>query len=233
VVSVLRDKAYAIDIAKAKDAVGEKTKVIFIASPNNPTGNTTPEQDILKLVETGRVVVVDEAYYEFSGETVAPLVPKYENLIVLRSFSKWAGLAGLRIGYGIFPSSMMEHLLRIKQPYNVNLAAQVAVNESMADITYLQGTVKAIISERERLLKKLKKINFIKPFPSEANFIFCPVVKGDAQMIHRELRRRGIFVRYFDTQLLRNSLRISVGKPEHTDALIEALNKIGGKGSGK
>ena len=233
VVSVLRDKAYAIDIAKAKDAVGKKTKVIFIASPNNPTGNTTPEQDILKLVETGRVVVVDEAYYEFSGVSVAPLVPEYENLIVLRSFSKWAGLAGLRIGYGIFPGSMVEHLLSIKQPYNVNLAAQVAVNESMADIEYLQGKVKAIISERERLLKKLKKIKFIKPFPSEANFIFCPVVKGDAQRIHQELRRRGIFVRYFDTQLLRNSLRISVGKPEHSDALIEALNKIGGKGSGK
>jgi histidinol-phosphate aminotransferase len=232
VVSVPRDKSYAIDIAKVKEVVGEKTKVIFIASPNNPTGNITPERDILKLVETGRVVVVDEAYYEFSGVTVAPLVPECENLIVLRSFSKWAGLAGLRIGYGVFPSVMVEHLLGIKQPYNINLAAQVAVNESLADIEYLQGTVKAIIAERGRLLKKLRKIEFLKTFPSKANFIFCPVVEGDAQRIHQELRKLGIFVRYFDTPLLRNSLRISVGKPEHSDALIEALQRIGGKGSG-
>ena len=232
VVNVLRDRDYAIDVAAVEKAIGNRTKVIFIASPNNPTGNITREQDILKLVETGRVVVVDEAYYEFSGVTVAPLVPEHENLIVLRSFSKWAGLAGLRIGYGVFPSLMVEHLLNIKQPYNVNLAAQVAVNESLADIEYLRGTVKAIISERGRLFKKLSKIKFLKPFPSEANFIFCPVVDGDAQRIHEELRKRGIFVRYFDTPLLRNSLRISVGRPEHTDALIEALNRIGGKGSG-
>ena len=232
VVNVLRDRNYAVDVAAAERAIGNRTKVIFIASPNNPTGNVTPERDILKLVETGRVVVVDEAYYEFSGVTAAPLVPEYENLIVLRSFSKWAGLAGLRIGYGIFPALVAEQLLKIKQPYNVNLAAQVAVQESLADIEYLKAGVRAIISEREQLFKKLSKIKFLQPFPSEANFIFCPVVDGDAQRIHQELRRCGIFVRYFDTPLLRNSLRISVGKPEHSDALIEALQRIGGKGSG-
>ena len=232
VVSVPRDKSYAIDIARVKEAIDEKTKIIFVASPNNPTGNLTPERDIRKLVETGRVVVVDEAYYEFSGVTVAPLVLEHENLVVLRSLSKWAGLAGLRIGYGIFPPVIVEQLLKIKQPYNVNLAAQVAVQASLADLEYLQGTIKAIISERERLFKKLKKIKFLNPFPSKANFIFCPVVEGDAQRMHQELRKRGIFVRHFDTPLLRNSLRISIGKPEHSDALIEALQRIGGKGSG-
>ena len=232
VVSVPRGRSYAIDIAGVKEAMDEKTKVVFIASPNNPTGNTTPERDILALVETGIVVVVDEAYYEFSGATIAPLVPKYENLVVLRSFSKWAGLAGLRIGYGIFPTWIVEQLLKIKQPYNVTIAAQIAVQESLADIEHLKGTVKAIISERERLLGRLKKLRFLKPFPSQANFVFCAVVEGDAQSIHQGLRKMGIFVRYFDTPLLRNSLRVSVGKPEHTDALIEALQRIGGKGSG-
>ncbi len=232
VVSVPRDRSYAIDIAGVKAAVDEKTKVVFIASPNNPTGNITPEGDILALLQKEVVVVVDEAYYEFSGATAAPLVPKYENLIVLRSFSKWAGLAGLRIGYGIFPTLIAEQLLKIKQPYNVNLAAQIAVQESLADIEYLKGSVRAIISERERLFSRLKELRFLKPFPSEANFIFCAVVEGDARRIHQGLRKMGIFVRYFDTPLLRNSLRISVGKPEQTDALIEALQRIGGEGSG-
>jgi len=226
VVDVPRGKAYAVDVSTIKESMDKKTKVIFIASPNNPTGNITRERDILELLKTGIVVVVDEAYYEFSGFTVAPLVPRYENLIVLRSFSKWAGLAGLRIGYGILPTAIVEQLLKIKQPYNINLAAQVAVKESLADIDYLKGTVRAVLAERERLFAKLKRLKFLKPFPSKANFILCAVIKGDAQMIHEGLQKRGIFVRYFDTPLLRNSIRISVGKPEHTDALIDALKKM-------
>ena len=178
------------------------------------------------------MVVVDEAYFEFSGVTVAPLVPQHENLIVLRSFSKWAGLAGLRIGYGVFPTSLVEHLLKIKQPYNINVAAQIAVKESFADIDCLNDTVKAIVAERERLLAKLEKLRFLKPWPSQANFIYCAVLDGDARTIYKELQKKGIFIRYFDTPLLKNSLRISVGKPEHTDVLIEALQEIGGKGSG-
>lgn len=232
IVDVPRDKSYAVDIRGVKQAIDEKTKVIFIASPNNPTGNIASESDILELVKTGIVVVVDEAYFEFSGVTVAPLVPQHENLIVLRSFSKWAGLAGLRIGYGVFPTSLVEHLLKIKQPYNINVAAQIAVKESFADIDCLNDTVKAIVAERERLLAKLEKLRFLKPWPSQANFIYCAVLDGDARTIYKELQKKGIFIRYFDTPLLKNSLRISVGKPEHTDVLIEALQEIGGKGSG-
>ncbi len=232
VVSVLRDRAYAIDVAAIKEAIDEKTKLVFIASPNNPTGNVAPERDILELVEAGIVVVVDEAYYEFSGVTVAPLVPQHENLIVLRSFSKWAGLAGLRIGYGIFPTLIAEQILKIKQPYNVNLAAQLAVKESLEDLEHLQASVKAILAERERLFAQLKRLKFLKPFPSQANFIFCAVVEGNAERIHQGLKQKGIFVRHFDTPLLRNSLRISVGRPEHTDALMEALSEVGGKRSG-
>ncbi len=226
VIDVPRDKSYAIDIEGIKEAVDEKTKVIFVTSPNNPTGNITPRRDILELVKLGKVVVIDEAYYEFSGTTVAPLVPKYENLIVLRSFSKWAGLAGLRIGYGIFPTLIAEQLLKVKQPYNINLAAQVALKESLADIEYLRGTVQKIILERERLFQKLGELKSLRPFPSQANFILCTVVKGNAREIYEGLQKRGIFIRYFDTPLLRNSLRISVGKPEHTDALIEALKEM-------
>lgn len=222
-VTVPRNNAYEVDIAKVKSAIDKRTKVIFIASPNNPTGNATPKSDILKLVDTGIIVVIDEAYYEFCGQTVAPLVPKYSNLIVLRSFSKWAGLGGLRAGYGIFPVKIAELIRRIKIPYNVNIAAMIAVRESLADRDYLQTKVRAIIAERKRLSDKLKKQGMLIPLPSQANFVLCKGTKGDARRIKKWLDSKGIFVRYFDTPLLRDMLRISIGKPEHTDALIEAL----------
>jgi histidinol-phosphate aminotransferase len=227
-VTVPRNKAYEVDIEGVKSAVDKRTKVIFIASPNNPTGNSTPQSDILKLVKTGVVVVVDEAYYEFCGETVATLVPKHTNLVVLRSFSKWAGLGGLRMGYGIFPANIAELIRRIKIPYNVNIAAMIAVKESLADREYLQTRVKAIIAERKRLSERLRRQGVLIPLPSKANFILCRVARSDARTIKKGLDSKGIFVRYFDTPLLRNMLRISIGKPEHSDALIEALAKYKG-----
>lgn len=227
VVNVPRQEDFAVDVERVKAAVDRRTKVIFLASPNNPSGNITPQQDILRLLETGVVVVVDEAYYEFSGVTMAALVPRYDNLIVLRTFSKWAGLAGLRVGYGILPVRIAQYLWKIKPPYNVNVAAQVAAQESLADIDYLRSTIKAIIAERERLLARLKELEFLQPFPSQANFILCRVEKGDAKQIHQELQRQGIFIRYFNTALLRHYLRISVGKPEQNEALLTALQEIG------
>lgn len=224
---VPRDALYDMDVVAVKREVSNNTKVIFITNPNNPTGNVTEEQAILELLDTGRLVVVDEAYYEFCKTTVAPLVPKYENLVVLRTFSKWAGLAGLRLGYGIFPLKIAQYLLKIKPPYNINAAAQVAALESLKDTDYLLGTVEAIVAERERLYVKLKEVGFLKPCPSRGNFILCAVLEGDARDVHRRLRERGISVRYFDRPPLRSFIRISVGKPEHTDILIEALRDIG------
>ncbi|MBI4301366.1 MAG: histidinol-phosphate transaminase [Chloroflexi bacterium] len=228
-VNVPRNPQYDVDVKAVKAAIDGDTKMIFLASPNNPSGNSIPKEDVLSLLEAGILVVVDEAYYEFSGATVAPLVPSYENLIVLRSFSKWAGLAGLRVGYGIFPQSFAEMLFKIKPPYNVNAAAQLAVVESLADIDYLKATVDAILAERERLSTLLKASKILKPLSSEANFILCPVIKGEAPSILQKLRREGVFVRYYNSPGLENCLRISVGKPEHTDALIEALNRLGEK----
>ena len=225
-VEVLRDEDFAVNVAAVKAAINKKTKVIFLASPNNPTGTITPQPDILEIVDTGLPVLVDEAYYEFSGQTVAPLVSQYENLMVLRTFSKWAGLAGLRVGYGIFPPKIANYLLKIKPPYNINAAALVAVQESLKDIGYLVGRVKAIINERERLFNGLKKVKFLKPFPSQANFILCSVLNGEASQLQQKLRNKGILVRYFDKPLLRDYIRISVGKPEHTDALINTLQEI-------
>jgi histidinol-phosphate aminotransferase len=225
-VNIHRDDNFAIDVKKVKAAISRKTKVIFLATPNNPTGNIIPQPDILEIIATGVPVVVDEAYYEFSGETVMPLSEKYDNLIVLRSFSKWAGLAGLRVGYGVFPPGITDFLMAIKIPHNVSVAAEVAVKESLADVKYLRGKVKAIIKERERLFSELQRVSWLKSYPSRANFIYCQVLEGSASELHQKLQRRGILVRYFDNPLLLNGIRISAGKPEHTDALIKALREL-------
>jgi histidinol-phosphate aminotransferase len=223
---VPRTEDIALDIATIKKALTWRTKVIFIASPNNPTGNITTEQEIMELVETGKIVVVDEAYFEFSNVTMANLVPSYPNLIVLRTFSKWAGLAGLRIGYGIFPVEIAGYLMKIKQPYNANAAAQAAVLASLADIGYLRANVARIVTERERLFGKLKELDWLRPYPSRGNFILCSLPGGKAREIWQQLRKKGIFVRYFDTPGLEDCLRISVGKPEDNDVLVKALKEV-------
>ncbi len=225
-VEVPRDEKYRVDVSAIKKAITKKTKIILLANPNNPTGTSIPKQDILELVDTGVPVLADEAYVEFSGETLTPLVPEYKNLMVLRTFSKWAGLAGLRVGYGIFPPKIAGYLLTIKNPYNVNVAALIAVRESLKDIDYLRERVRVIVAERERLFGELSKLGWLELLPSKANFIFCHVRNGKASEIQQELQKRGILIRYFDLPRLRNSLRIGVGKPEHTDALIKALKEV-------
>ncbi|MFW6118091.1 MAG: histidinol-phosphate transaminase [Chloroflexota bacterium] len=226
VVDVPRTEDFTLDISGIKRALTGKTKTIFVASPNNPTGDTATEKQIMELVGTGKIVVVDEAYFEFSNVTMANLVPGYPNLIVLRTFSKWAGLAGLRIGYGFFPVEIADYLMKIKQPYNANAAAQAAVLASLADIEYLRANVTKIVRERERLFGKLKELDWLKPYPSRGNFMLCSLTKGKAKEIWQQLRKKGIFVRYFDTPGLKDCLRISVGRPEDTNALIEALETL-------
>ncbi|MDD5191371.1 MAG: histidinol-phosphate transaminase [Dehalococcoidales bacterium] len=227
-VEVPRKDDFSLDMKTVKTAINSKTKLIFLANPNNPTGNLTPETEIVELLSTGVPVVVDEAYYEFSGMTVLPLVKTYDNLIVLRTFSKWAGLAGLRVGYGFFPPAIADFMLRIKIPYNVNVAAQVAVNESIKDAAYLMASVQLMVKEREILFQGLKKMKWLQPYPSQANYILCRVSGITATQVHKRLQEKGILVRYFDQPRLQDCIRFSVGKPAHTNALLTALKEIGG-----
>jgi histidinol-phosphate aminotransferase len=226
-VEIPRDKDFHIDIAAVKKAVTAKTKLFFLANPNNPTGTMTTRKDVLELLGTGLPLVVDEAYYEFTGESAIPLMAEHSNLMVLRTFSKWSGLAGLRVGYGIFPIRIANYLNSIRDPYNVNVGALVAVLASLQDRDYLMGNVKKIIAERERLFKELEDIEWLKPYPSKSNFILCDVLKGKAKDLQQTLEDRGILVRYYAELRLSNCLRFSVGKPEEDDILIAALKEIG------
>jgi histidinol-phosphate aminotransferase len=194
-----------------------------VNSPNNPDGGVASTEDLLQLLDLPLIVVVDEAYAEFSGTSAIDLVPEYPNLIVLRTFSKWAGLAGLRIGYGVFPLDIIRHLWKIKQPYNVNVAAQAAALASLQDLDYLRGNVQRIVAERERLFDEVVKLDFLRPYPSQANFILCRVLGKNARQLKLSLEGEGILVRYFNKPGLSDCIRISVGTPEHTDALLTAL----------
>ena len=203
-----------------------RTKLVFICRPNNPDGNVISEADLQRLLRLPAIIVVDEAYAEFSGETVSEWVPAHPNLVVLRTFSKWAGLAGLRIGYGVFPHEIIAHAWKIKQPYNINVAAQAAALASLGDLDYLLGNVQRIVEERGRLYGLLETFPFLRPYPSRSNFILSNVVNRDAYELKRNLEARGILVRYYDKPGISDSIRISVGTPRQTDTLIDALRDI-------
>ena len=224
-VDIPRREDFTVDISAVLDSVDSRTKVVFMASPNNPTGTPMSRRDIERLLQTQALVVVDEAYYEFCGSTVADLVPAHDNLVVLRTFSKWAGLAGLRVGYGIFPEQIADWLVRIKTPYNVNAMAQLAAIESLRDLDYMMSTVGWILEERDRLGVMLANLDFMDPVPSDGNFILSRVAGRDALAIQQDLRAKGILIRHFDMEPIRDALRISVGKPEHTEALIWELRR--------
>lgn len=201
-------------------------KIIFITSPNNPDGGTLDNVYLRQLLQLPLIVVLDEAYIEFAGESCADWVLAHENLIVLRTFSKWAGLAGLRVGYGVFPDWILSHLLKIKQPYNVNVAGATAASASLSDVGYLRENVQKIVEERGRLYQALQEFDFLEPYPSEANFILSRVIGRDAAELKASLAERGILIRYFNTPHLRDHVRISVGTPSQTLSLLKALSTL-------
>ncbi len=222
-VSVPRDENFEIDVEAIKLAITPKSKACFFASPNNPTGNIATESQIRSILDIGIIVVVDETYYEFCGHTVLPLLQDYPNLVVLRTFSKWAGLAGLRVGLGVMDPVIAQTIMSMKPPYNVNLAAEIALIASLEDRLTLTQRIKAIVEERDRMMGLLQEVPGVKPWPSQANFILCGLPQGRGQEIFEGMCRRGIFPRYFNSSTLKDYMRISVGLPEETDRVVAAL----------
>lgn len=230
-IEIPRNPDFSLDMESLRKAVeAYQPKILFIASPNNPHGSMLNAETLDKLLSFPLLVVLDEAYIEFAdanlGENVSRIreVPSRENLVVLRTFSKWAGLAGLRIGYAAFPLWLMPTLWKSKQPYNVNVAAMLAAQISMEHVDELKETVERLKAERRRLFDALQEISYLKPYPTQANFILCQVVGRDAAELKARLaQEHGVFIRYFNKPGLRDHIRISVGRPGDTDALLGAL----------
>lgn len=218
---------FKIDLDQIKEKVAlHHPKVIFITSPNNPDGSIISQEEFEHIIDLPVLVVLDEAYIEFSTKSQSRIsdVTKHNNLIVLRTFSKRAALAGLRIGYGAFPLSIIEYMWRIKQPYNVSVAAESAALAAINDSEYYKRVEKLIIQEKERLFDMLNEFDFLEPFPSESNFILCRVNQFNAKELKDFLYENGVIVRYYSKpEELASCFRVSVGKPEHTMKLQTLL----------
>jgi histidinol-phosphate aminotransferase len=231
VIEVPRNADFSLDLEGIFSAVEQyRPKLLFLATPNNPDGSMPDAAEIDALLELPLLVVLDEAYIEFAGDDLGASLSRIrevharDNLIVLRTFSKWAGLAGLRVGYGAFPAWLMPILWKSKQPYNVNVAANVAAQVSLANVYKLQEVVAQLKVERERLLAALQEIPFLKPYPTRANFILCQVVRRDAAKLKARLaQEHGILVRYFNKPGLSDHIRISVGRLQEMEAVLGAL----------
>lgn len=229
-----RNHDFSLNLEEMRRVVKQhRPSVILLASPNNPDGGMLTPVELEEILGWGILVILDEAYIEFSdsgqlGEQASQIHQPLErdNLIVLRTFSKWAGLAGLRVGFGVFPQWMLSVIWKVKQPYNVNVAASVAAIASLQDLNCLIERVQKIRMERVRLYQLLAQIDWLEPIPSQANFILCRVKGRSAKAVKAELMKRGIFVRYFDTPLLQNFIRVSVGLPQHHDVLFQALKEM-------
>jgi histidinol-phosphate aminotransferase len=230
VLEVPRTSSYELDIEGILAALRPSTKLIVLCSPNNPTGNPVSEEAVLTLLATSRIVVVDEAYVEFSRhpQGMAHLVPMYQNLVVLRTFSKWAGLAGLRIGYGLCPEWIAQYIRRAQNPYEVNMAGHIAAILTLNNLDFVQNNVRQIINEREHLFKLLAQQPYLVPLPSEGNFILAHL-RDEAVKIEKvraSVESHGILLRYFQSPSLSTSLRVTVGLPEHTERLAQALSSV-------
>ncbi|MCB0214467.1 MAG: histidinol-phosphate transaminase, partial [Anaerolineae bacterium] len=232
VISVRRNPYFSIDIEAiealftSNEQTTDNPKLIFVTSPNNPDGSVLSDDDLQRLLALPAVVVLDEAYIEFSNNSRIQWVEQYPNLIVLRTFSKWAGLAGLRVGYGAFPLDLIEQLWKIKQPYNVNLAGQLAAEVSLDDCEHLLGNVARLVEQREQFYPILNAIEWLEPYPSQTNFILCRVKGRNASDLKKQLAEQGILVRYYNSPGLTDHIRISIGTPTQMARLAKVLQGL-------
>jgi histidinol-phosphate aminotransferase len=225
-IGVPLDRDYDLNVDKVAASIKKyRPKLIFISSPNNPTGNCFSSDRILKIVDmTKGIVVIDEAYQPFSSRKgFFPMLKDYNHLVILRTLSK-IGLASLRVGYLVADSELIREVDKVRLPFNLNALSQ-AVAEASLRGNALRGPVRAIISERARLYNALLNIPGVRPYPSEANFIFLKVQDADA--VYQELLRRGVLVRNMNTAV-RGALRVTIGTPEENDLFIDALKKTMG-----
>ena len=204
----------------------EKPKIIFLSSPNNPTGNCFSSDRVLKIIvatASKSLVVVDEAYQPFASERgFIPLMKDYENLIILRTLSK-IGLAGLRVGFLIAGEEIIREVNKVRLPFNLNALSQALALEVLKDKKKVRSNIKSIVSERDRLFSELSKIRGITAYPTEANFILFRV--KDPGRIYKGLLKKGVLVRDMKG-VIDGCLRVTVGSPEENRIFIDVLKGI-------
>lgn len=233
VVNVPRASDFSIDEETVLERVGEgDIDLVVVTSPNNPTGMCASKAFVEALLTaTDALVLVDEAYHEFSGETVLSLLAQHENLIVLRTFSKAFSLAGVRLGYVLGASSVIEELCKVRQPYSVDAVSQAIGRVVFEERATFRSRIDGIIAERERVGERLAALDGIKAFPSQANWVLFAVLGADgrpdaerAAAVWQHLYDSGVLVRDFShAPRLEGTLRASIGTPEENDRFLAAL----------
>lgn len=226
-IEVSGDESFSIDIDNIISTANENAaKIIFLCNPNNPTGVVIPKEEIIKVLEsTSSIVVVDEAYYEFYGETIIDKLEEYERLIVLRTLSKGFGLAGLRIGYGAACSRTMNILNRVKPPYNINSISQCIGEIVLDNRDIIQKNIEAIKSERNKLFIELESIKDIKALPSGSNFILIRTNKYESLM--EKFKEEKIKIKGFGKQgVLQNCIRLTIGTEEENKRVLKLLKEV-------
>ncbi len=210
-------------VRKAKQV---KARIIFLACPNNPTGNRFSDSEVRKILnQTEAAVVIDEAYYSFSGKTWLPHLQKYPNLIILRTLSK-IGFAGLRIGVLTSSRKVVSELNKIRLPYNINSLSQAVAVSALKHRGVIDRQISQLISEREKLYNNLLQAPGITVYPSETNFILLRTA-SDASAIHKKLKQAGILVKNLDKPgPLKNCLRVTIGTPEENREFLIKLKTI-------
>lgn len=226
-VFVNRDGDYNISAEEILDKVNENTKLIFLCSPNNPSGNTVSEEEIRKILESAKTIIfVDEAYADFSECNLMGLVREYENLIVGRTFSKAFGLAGMRMGYAVAPEWVCREYMKVMTPFSVDALSIAGGIAALKDKEHLGKTIENVNKGRIQLAKGLTSL--CKVHPSEANFIMIDVSPRKAGEVSESLLKRGIIVR--DCTSFRGAgeslIRITVGTQKQNRKVIEALSSI-------
>jgi len=202
-------------------------RVLIICNPNSPSGTFTP-LDVIEDLARGRewIVVVDEAYVDFAPATALPLVARYDNVLVLRSFSKSFSLAGMRIGLAFGHPEILGELAKVKDSYNVSRVAIAAGVAALEDYTWMEQNVARIVASRARLSEELRAVGY-DVLPSAANFVLARRPGEDQGAVQAALRERGVLVRHFATPRLVDALRISVGTDEEIDRLLAELRALG------
>ena len=208
------------------DVEAEAPIALIFASPNNPTGQIMEKDSIMQLLDNGHMVIIDEAYIKFSQhESYVELTKMYANLIVIQTFSKWAGLAGLRIGYGIMNEELALTLNAIQQPYTITNYAMEAAMISLDDTEYLNNNVIKIIQTRDKFINQLVDITSISPITSEGNFVLCEITKGQNIDSHKFMYDKKILIRIYSDAILAKYVRISIGTPDDMQKVFEAIDE--------
>ncbi len=219
---------FTLNLEELKKSFSEKTKLLFLCSPNNPTGNSFSRKDLIYLIESfNGVVVIDEAYINFSpNSSMVSLINKYNNLIVTQTMSKAFGMAGIRLGMGFSNNKIVNYINKIKPPYNINLLTEKRALKELKNINTIKTNIKIILEERNKLIDSLNELSFIiKVYPSDSNFILIKV--DDADLRYKQLIEKGIVLRNRSKELLcDNCLRVTIGTPYENELLIKNFKEL-------